>query len=412
MQCPQCQHENRETAKFCEACGARLIPLCLHCGHAASPQAKYCEECGAPLTALAAPREPSASPKAAAERRFQTLLLAVIGLLRHERRITYRSLQYALDIDDTLLSEICEELRLRRLAIDEEGKVLVDVMAADAVSHGPTIAPAEPSVNLSGDGQPAAPESVYSAPEAERRQLTVMFCDLVGSTDLSSRLDPEDLREVVRAYQETAAEVVARYEGHIAQYLGDGLLIYFGYPSAHEDDAQRAVHAGLGIVEAMAALNTRLIADRGVELAVRIGIHTGPVVVGEMGGGGRHENLALGETPNIAARLEGQAQSNTAVISQVTAQLVQRAFILEDLGSRELKGAPQPMRLYTVVGPREADPDDHEAMLPGGFEAWSAGGYLADDPQIQQPEDVAAAVCNALRSPTRITDIRVVPPGV
>ena len=142
-----------------------------------------------------------------------------------------------------------------------------------------------------------ASESRGSTPEAERRQLTVMFCDLVDSTDLSRRLDPEDLREVVRAYQATAAEVIDRYAGHIAQYLGDGLLIYFGFPVAHEDDAQRAVHTGLGIVEAMDTLNTRLAADYGVELAVRIGIHTGPVVVGEMGGGGRHENLALGETP-------------------------------------------------------------------------------------------------------------------
>ncbi len=132
-----------------------------------------------------------------------------------------------------------------------------------------------------------------------------MFCDLVGSTDLSSKLDPEDLREVVRAYQETAAEVTQRYEGHIAQYLGDGLLIYFGFPVAHEDDAQRAVYTGLGIPEAMTTLNTCLQADYGVKLGVRIGIHTGSVVVGEMGGGRRHENLALGETPNIAARLEG-----------------------------------------------------------------------------------------------------------
>ena len=122
-----------------------------------------------------------------------------------------------------------------------------------------------------------------SAPEAERRQLTVMFCDLVGSTDLSVKLDPEDLREVVRAYQETAAGVIARYEGHIAQYLGDGLLIYFGFPVAHEDDAPRAIYTGLGIVEAMATLNTRIKTAYDVELAVRIGIHTGPVVVGGNG---------------------------------------------------------------------------------------------------------------------------------
>lgn len=118
---------------------------------------------------------------------------------------------------------------------------------------------------------------------------------LVGSTRLAGQLDPEDLRAVVRAYQEAAAEVIARYEGHIAQYLGDGLLVYFGYPTAHEDDARRAVHTGLGIVQAITILNSRLTAQHRVQLAVRLGIHTGPVVVGQMGGGGRHEHLALGE---------------------------------------------------------------------------------------------------------------------
>ena len=188
-------------------------------------------------------------------------------------------------------------------------------------------------------------------PEAERRQLTVLFCDLVDSTRLSQQLDPEDLRHVVRAYQETAAEVIQRFEGHIAQYLGDGLLVYFGYPRAHEDDAQRAVHTGLGIVEATGTLNSRLQAEYGVALAVRLGLHTGPVVVGEMGSGGRHEHLALGETPNIAARLEGLAAPNTVVISAVTAQLVQRAFVLEALGTQTLKGITAPMGVWRVVGP-------------------------------------------------------------
>ena len=131
-----------------------------------------------------------------------------------------------------------------------------------------------------------------------------MFCDLVGSTHLSEQLDPEDLREVVRAYQETAAQVIQRYDGYIAQYLGDGLLVYFGYPQAHENDVQRAVWTGLGIVEALGQLNTRLAQEKAVQLAIRIGIHTGSVVVGAIGGGGRHEHLALGETPNIAARLK------------------------------------------------------------------------------------------------------------
>src|SRR5215472_13601954 len=137
------------------------------------------------------------------------------------------------------------------------------------------------------DPQLGPPE--HASSDGERRQLTVMFCDLVGSTALSEQLDPEELREVVRAYQDTCAKVIARFEGHIAQYLGDGVLVYFGYPQAHEDDAQRAVRAGLGMVDAMGQLNTRLQQDRGVELAVRLGIHTGLVVVGEVGGDTRHQ---------------------------------------------------------------------------------------------------------------------------
>jgi class 3 adenylate cyclase len=194
------------------------------------------------------------------------------------------------------------------------------------------------------------PASGFSAPEAERRQLTVLFCDLVGSTQLSGQLDPEDLRAVVRAYQAAAAEVIQHYEGHIAQYLGDGLLVYFGYPTAHEDDARRAVHTGLGLVEAVATLNTRLTAQYRVQLAVRLGIHTGPVVVGQMGGGGRHEHLALGETPNIAARLQGLAPANAVVISVVTARLVQGTFALDDLGAHMLHGVAEPMAVSRVRG--------------------------------------------------------------
>ncbi len=268
----------------------------------------------------------TASEPADDERRFYALILTVIGLLQCERRVTYRRLKYVVGIDDALVEEIREELRLRRLAIDEEGKVLVwvgetqpalqpvvampsrpaltdaltvrpdtvltepaPVTESSTPSHGSTATPETISTDTPRDELATTPESTRITTEAERRQLTVMFCDLVGSTDLSGRLDPEDLREVVRAYQETAAEVIERYEGHIAQYLGDGLLIYFGFPVAHEDDAQRAVHTGLGIVEAMVSRNMRLEADYGVTLAVRIGIHTGPVVVGEMGGGGRHE---------------------------------------------------------------------------------------------------------------------------
>src|SRR5262249_3126244 len=150
-------------------------------------------------------------------------------------------------------------------------------------------------------------------PDAERRQLTVMFCDLVDSTRLSSQLDPEEYREVVRAYQSACTEVITRFDGHIAQLLGDGLLVYFGYPHPHDDHAQRAVRTALGILDAMGDLHARPKQDKGIQLAVRVGIHTGLVVVGAMGSTGRQEQLALGETPNIAARIQGLATPNSLV---------------------------------------------------------------------------------------------------
>src|SRR5207253_1140831 len=153
-----------------------------------------------------------------------------------------------------------------------------------------------------GPVPPAAPQlpEPLSPPEAERRQLTVLFCDLVDSTTLAGHLDPEDLREVVRAYHQTCAAVIHRFDGYLAQYRGDGVLVYFGYPLAHEDDAQRAVRTGLGMLHAMDPLNTRLTLPPGDRLAVRLGIHTGLVVVGEVGAGARPEHRALGETPNLA----------------------------------------------------------------------------------------------------------------
>ena len=179
--------------------------------------------------------------------------------------------------------------------------------------------------------------------EAERRQLTVMFCDLVGSTSLSEQLDPEDLRKIMQAYQETCGKVIRRFEGNIAQYLGDGLLVYFGYPQAHEDDAQRAARTGLGIVEAITRLNPKLYGKWGVELAVRIGIHTGLVVAGEVGDGNSHERLAMGETPNIAARLQNEADPNTVVISSATYRLIEDYFACQQLDTLVLKGFSQPI---------------------------------------------------------------------
>ncbi|HEV7515266.1 MAG TPA: AAA family ATPase, partial [Thermoanaerobaculia bacterium] len=186
-------------------------------------------------------------------------------------------------------------------------------------------------------------------PAAERRQLTVLFCDVVDSMALAERLDPEELRDVVREYQTVSAAVVERYLGHTAQYLGDGLLVYFGFPVAHEDDPQRAVHTGLGIVAAVDALSRRLEAERGIRLAVRVGIHTGKVVAGQMGAGDTRERLALGQAPNVAARLQSLADPGTVVVSDATFPLVQGFFVCQPLGPQILKGVSRPMELYRVL---------------------------------------------------------------
>jgi class 3 adenylate cyclase len=257
---------------------------------------------------------------------YDAVLAQVLALLQQEQRVAYRILKRRLQLDDEILEDLKDDLiYAKKLAVDEEGRVLV---WTGGTSSAPTTAfpvplPATPDVSpAQGEGSRVASPT----PEAERRQLTVLFCDLVDSTRLSTQLDPEDLREVVRAYQAACAEVIQRFDGHIAQYLGDGLLVYFGYPQAHEDTVQRSVRSGLDMVEAVRTLNTRLEQAHGVRLAVRVGIHTGLVVVGEIGGGGRQEQLALGETPNIAARLQGLAAPDTVVISAATAQLIQGYF--------------------------------------------------------------------------------------
>jgi len=269
---------------------------------------------------------------------FDDVLEQALEMLRRRGRVSYRALQVQFQLDDDLLALLRDEIvEVHQLARDQEGKMLVWT--------GETATPGSPAVPAS---MPAPPPAAAS-PEAERRQLTVLFCDVVDSTRLSSQLDPEEYREVVRAYQDTCAKVIARFEGHIAQYLGDGLLVYFGYPRAHEDEAQRAVRAGLGMIEALGQLNTRLGQERGVHLAVRLGIHTGLVVVGEVGGGTRQEQLALGETPNLAARLQGIAEPNTVVISATTFQLLGGFFACQPLGTPPLKGLAQPLVVYRVL---------------------------------------------------------------
>jgi class 3 adenylate cyclase len=181
---------------------------------------------------------------------------------------------------------------------------------------------------------------------AERRQLTVLFCDLVGSTELARRLDPEDLREVMRAYQAACADVISRFEGHLARFLGDGVLAFFGWPGAHEDDAERAVRAGLQLVEDVAGLQNRAV----VRLQARVGVATGHVVVGDLSSEGASEKDAVsGETPNLAARLQALAAPGSVVISTATRRLVGGLFELADLGPHRLKGFAEPLAIWRVV---------------------------------------------------------------
>jgi TOMM system kinase/cyclase fusion protein len=284
---------------------------------------------------------------------FEEILDQAIAMLQRRGRVTYRTLKRQFNLDDDALEDLkAEIIKAQRLGVDEDGEVLVWTGGAAAIT-APVPTPPQrvqpPDTQADQLLQIGSPLPDPRAPEAERRQLTVLFCDLVDSTALASQLDPEELREVVLAYQATCAKVIARYEGHIAQYLGDGLLVYFGYPLAHEDDAQRAVRAGLGMVEALGQLNSRLKPERGVQLAVRLGIHTGLVVVGEVGGGTHHEQLALGETPNLAARLQGLAAPNTVVISAATFQLLGGFFACESVGTHLLKGFAQPIEVYRVL---------------------------------------------------------------
>src|SRR5271167_3032741 len=204
---------------------------------------------------------------------------------------------------------------------------------------------------------PAAPRPLDSA---ERRQVTVMFSDLVGSTALSTRMDPEDLREIISAYQKRVAETVGRFGGFVAKYMGDGVLIYFGYPQAHEDDAERAVRAGLELIAAVTALKAP------EPLQTRVGIATGMVVVGDLiGSGEAQERGIVGETPNLAARLQGIAEPNKVVIAESTRKLLGNLFELADLGPQDLKGIAGPVRAFAALRGSSAE---------GRFEAMHGSG--------------------------------------
>jgi len=195
----------------------------------------------------------------------------------------------------------------------------------------------------------------------ERRHLTVLFCDLVGSTGIAARLNPEQWRETIAGYHRAAAEAIVRFDGHVAKYLGDGVMAYFGWPAAHDNDAERAARAGLAILDAIAKLNDQ---PGHAKLSARVGIDSGTVVIGK---GAGNEVEVFGDVPNIAARVQATAEPGTVAITDAPHRLVSGLFVVEDCAARELKGIERPLQLYRVLRP---------SGMRGRFEAVAAAGGL------------------------------------
>jgi class 3 adenylate cyclase len=246
------------------------------------------------------------------------------------------------DIDFAILGDLTDQ-DLEKIGVASLGhrrKLLRAIANLEGIEKGGAVA-----ANVA-----APPATPRPADTAERRQVTVMFSDLVGSTAISTRMDPEDLREVISGYQKCVAETVQRFGGFVAKYMGDGVLVYFGYPQAHEDDAERAVRAGLELVAAVGDLKTH------AALQTRVGIATGQVVVGDLiGSGEAQERGIVGETPNLAARLQGVAQPNSVVIAESTRKLLGNLFELEDLGAQDLKGVSGPLRAWVALRPASVE---------------------------------------------------------
>jgi class 3 adenylate cyclase len=276
--------------------------------------------------------------------------LEKLGLGQYAQRFAENDISFSVlpDLTDQDLKEIGVSLGHRRQLLREIANL--DKMA--------TASPSAPSLTP----PPVTTATVAPHVEAtgERRQVTVMFSDLVGSTALSARMDPEDLREVISAYQKCVAETVKRFGGFVAKYMGDGVLVYFGYPQAHEDDAERAVRSALELIRAVGDLKS------GTTLQTRMGIATGLVVVGDLiGSGAAQEQTVVGETPNLAARLQGIAEPNTVVIAESTRKLLGNLFDLQDLGGQDVKGIGVPVRAWAVLRP---------ASVESRFEALHASG--------------------------------------
>ena len=279
------------------------------------------------------------------------------GLAKHAELFA----RYEIDLD--ILAELDEQdLEKLGISLGDRKRILKALRGAGSSAE------ASPE----GSASVVASAATESPAGAERRQLTVMFCDLVGSVALSQQLDPEELRSLIHAYRAACAAVIARYDGHIARYVGDGILTYFGWPKAHEDDAERSIRAALEIVQAVKAVPAPQ------SLLVHIGIATGLVVVGEQAGESPEAKLAVGPTPNLAARLQGLAGPNQIVIAASTRQLVGGAFELSDLGNHSLKGVSEPVRVWRVL---------QLAVTEDRFEATHGGSVLT--PFVGREEELA-----------------------
>ena len=277
--------------------------------------------------------------------------LRSLGLERYEAAFREN------EINERVLPNLTQE-DLKEIGVGPVGhrRMLLEAIAALRADTSGKASAAD--VATTSTGPSVSPED-----RAERRQVTVMFSDLVGSTALSARMDPEDLREVITAYQKCVAETVRRFGGFVAKYMGDGVLVYFGYPQAHEDDAERAVRAGLELVAAVSDLKTH------AALQTRVGIATGLVVVGDLiGSGASQEQAIVGETPNLAARLQGIAEPNGVVIAESTWKLLGNLFDFRKLGVMNLKGIAAPVSAWAVL---------RTGTIESRFEALHATGLTA-----------------------------------
>lgn len=321
MVCPNCQHSNKETARFCENCGTPLASVCPNCGQPVTPNQKFCANCGYNLTQV------GSQPEAASKQSLGGSLPSPVT--RDQSPVSGRQssifdLQSPASEDPTLT-------RLKRLVPKEFAERLL--------------------------------KSQQGKIERERRIVTILFCDVKGSTALGEERDPEDIMEVMNGAFDILIEPVYRYEGTLARLMGDAILAFFGAPIAHEDDPERAVLAALAIQERMVGYANELKRTRGIEnFSVRVGINTGLVVVGEVGSDLRVEYTAMGDAINLASRLENAAHPGTIVISENTARLVRHSLELESLGSLTLKGKAEPVPAYRVLG-RKATPESARGLV-------------------------------------------------